>query len=166
MSIEKYISIAICIAVIAAVAVACSRSPCETADVAEFRLSTQGMRMYSGFDYTAKASEGRAVIIIRFRDEPEENTVEFMTDLTIMEELRKIIIENNLLSWDGFNKSNKHILDGNSFTMKFRLADGTTAHAHGYHMWPKNYRSVEEVIERVFKKAYEKYAPLSTTRDP
>ena len=156
MPFEKFVSIAVCIAVIAVAAIACSQEPRDIADVKEFRFSTSGMRRYSGFDYVAMSTGDRAVITIRLRDEPGENTVEFETDLAIMEELRKIIIENNILSWDGFDKSNKRILDGNSFTLKLKLSDGTTAHAHGYHTWPKNYRSAEKEIEKVFMQAYEK----------
>ncbi len=170
MPIGKIISIVICVAVIVVVALSCSRDPNDNppttlrhqtpddiADVSEFSFSTGGgMRKYSGYDFAAKTVGDKALVTVRPNDEPEENTVEFETDLEIMKELRTIIIDYDLLRWDGFDKSNKHVLDGKSFSMKLKLSDGTEARAHGYHSWPKNFSAAEEKIERVFMQAYEK----------
>ena len=59
------------------------------------------------------------------------------------EDLAKLRVQ----TWDGFDKANKHALDGWSFDLLIEKAEGGTIKAHGTNSYPKNYREFEELLE-------------------
>lgn len=50
-------------------------------------------------------------------------------------------------TWDGFNKYNKHALDGWSFRLEIVLPGGRKLTAHGENKFPRNYREFKERID-------------------
>lgn len=68
-----------------------------------------------------------------------------------LEELSRIINDNKIYEWDGFNEDNDGILDGYSFELKIKYADGREIVAEGYEKYPQNYeqaqRNLTEFLE-------------------
>ena len=62
-----------------------------------------------------------------------------------------IIGRYDVLSWDGFDKDNRWVLDGEMFTFKLVLSDGTNVYARGSNSFPQNYRNVVSELEAVFE---------------
>ena len=56
----------------------------------------------------------------------------------------------NVSSWDGFDKNNKNVLDGDSFSFSLDMGNNEEIYASGYMMWPKNYREVKTELEAIF----------------
>lgn len=57
-----------------------------------------------------------------------------------------ILNKYNVLSWDGFNKSDKDVLDGDSFHLYVTYNDYRNISASGYMMYPNNYRDFKNDI--------------------
>ncbi|MDR1565046.1 MAG: hypothetical protein LBS74_08830 [Oscillospiraceae bacterium] len=53
--------------------------------------------------------------------------------------LNKIITDNQIYKWNKFNKSERNIMDGNSFSLSVTYANGKSIIASGYMKYPKNY---------------------------
>lgn len=73
------------------------------------------------------------------------------------DEINKIIAVFNkydVSKWDGFNKDDKDVLDGNNFSFYLRMQDDKTIEASGYMKWPDNYGKVESELNSIFMEIY------------
>lgn len=65
------------------------------------------------------------------------------TDIPLTEEdvatLSRIVEEYALWSWDGFEKSDSSMLDGENFSFQARYSDGTQIDAYGNNCFPQGY---------------------------
>ncbi len=67
----------------------------------------------------------------------EERVLPVKTDT--VSALMDVIDTYDLTSWDGFDESNRFVLDGEGFSLNFRLTDGTSVHARGDNAFPEHY---------------------------
>ena len=51
---------------------------------------------------------------------------------------------------NGFNKSDRYVLDGNSFSLSISMNNDEYVSASGYMKWPKNYKEVKEELITFF----------------
>lgn len=63
-------------------------------------------------------------------------------ETSAVDELYRIYIDNNVASWNGFDKTNEGVLDGETFSLEIVLVDGTSIRAHGDNAFPENYFEV------------------------
>ena len=72
---------------------------------------------------------------------------------TVGKQVTDILREHDVLSWDGYVKSNPRVLDGTSFTLSIDFGDGTTISARGTNSYPKELhaamREIEDLFDRV-----------------
>lgn len=63
-----------------------------------------------------------------------------------------ILRAHNALSWNGFAKSDPHMLDGTSFTLFIAFDDGTTISARGTNSYPKGLsaavKEIRDLLDR------------------
>lgn len=62
--------------------------------------------------------------------------------------LIKLLIDNNVKKWDGFNKPN-NILDGYSFSLSVSYGD-LNINAYGHESYPENYKEINKTITDYF----------------
>ena len=84
--------------------------------------------------------------------EPEENSKDYKIDNKDIKLLEDKLTELNISSWDGFDKSDKNVMDGNSFSFSLKCKDGTRVEAHGYMKYPKDYSKVTSELVTIFSK--------------
>ena len=60
--------------------------------------------------------------------------------------------------WDGFDKNNKRVMDGSTFTLSVTCSDGTTISAHGNNAFPENYADVSAEIRTLYDELMAQYA--------
>lgn len=60
-------------------------------------------------------------------------------DESVFGEIERIVNEQEIYKWDGFDESDNDILDGSSFSLKITYKDGQSINAHGYMKYPNNY---------------------------
>ena len=82
---------------------------------------------------------------------PEEARTYNVTKKQI-EEFETLLNENKIYVWNGFNKSDKNVMDGNSFSLSVNMEEKDGIYAHGYMKYPKNYGEVTGKIESWFSK--------------
>lgn len=88
----------------------------------------------------------------------EDALVIDLTDEQV-EKLKNILIDKKVSKWNGFNKSDKNVLDGNSFSFSVYFVNGEDISAHGYMVWPSNYGEVRGALDEFFGEIYKSFRP-------
>lgn len=81
----------------------------------------------------------------------DKNATKFYPDEKFVNDLIALINKNKLVKWDKFHKSDKNVLDGDSFSFSVKLGDGRYISASGYEAYPSNYGEVRNAILNLFK---------------
>ena len=68
------------------------------------------------------------------------------------DELAAFLREKKVKRWNGFQKSDKHVLDGNGFSFSLWTTEGKNISASGYRRWPRGYDEVKAGVEEIFAK--------------
>ncbi len=69
-------------------------------------------------------------------------------------ELEKIIKDNEIYNWDGFDEYDQDVYDGYGFTLKIEYKDGKKTEAQGYMLYPKNYDEGHKALVNYFESLY------------
>lgn len=81
--------------------------------------------------------------------------VEKEIDKSYLEELAKIINDNEIYKWNDFDKSDKNILDGYGFSLEVNYSNDKSLKAHGYMKYPKNYNEGHKVLSEFLEQIIE-----------
>jgi len=104
--------------------------------------------------YSFEVEDGK--LLVSFEDDYiNDNVVKYEVDDSFRDKLNSIIKNNKIYKWDGFKKVDKHVLDGNEFSLYLRREDGSDVEASGYQRWPSNYEKVRDEIDILFKSVKE-----------
>ena len=111
----------------------------------EFSYS-EGYAMEANTIYTIDCND-KCIATIKHTGSSEVK--EFEIDNNIISAIESVLNDYKVGSWDNFNKSNKNVLDGNSFHMYIKT-DNDSISASGYMKWPKNYKEVKDRLNIMF----------------
>ena len=89
-------------------------------------------------------------ITIKGDNIPEEDAKIVEVPYDNIQKVEDILNKYDVINWNGFNKSDSRVLDGNSFSFYVKFGDGKSISASGYMMYPKNYRDVKEELNSFF----------------
>ena len=125
-----------------------------------FRMGESGMAYESGYMYYAKLKEGELKIQMRYQS-PQGivKKQRFTKDTAFMTGLDKVIRQQELHKWNGYKKSNKNVLDGDSFGLSIGYRNGKelkTISAYGSNSFPKGYRDAAKAVGDYFQTEVEK----------
>ena len=67
-------------------------------------------------------------------------------DKSYFEKLAKVINDNKIYKWNGFDETDKNILDGYSFELIVKYKDDSTLKAYGYMKYPDEYNIGHEAL--------------------
>ena len=81
----------------------------------------------------------------------EEDAIKYKVPENFEQELEKLLKEYSVNKWDGFKKSDKRVLDGNSFDLYVKMEEDNRIDASGYMVWPNNYKEFKEKVVELFK---------------
>lgn len=112
----------------------------------EFRY-TNGYMINSDTYYKLECNDNCVLQIKRYGSSNKE---EYNVDNCVLKDIEKILNKYNVSSWDGFNKSDKNVLDGDSFSMNITYDNNKSIYSSGYMMYPNNYKYVKEELETLF----------------
>lgn len=122
----------------------------ELGKITNFRLFyTQGYSINSDISYEIECSDKCLALIKPYGISNEDKKILEIND-EFLSKIEEIIKKYNVLKWDGFNKSDRDVLDGDSFSFSAKFDDGTTISASGYMMYPDNYRQVRDELDSLF----------------
>ena len=67
-----------------------------------------------------------------------------------LDEIKKIINEQEIYKWDGFDRTLKNVLDGGGFTLSVTFDTEEEIMAHGYMKYPYNYQEASQSLVDYF----------------
>lgn len=125
-------------------------------DTTRFRLFfTQGYMMNADTEYSYEYKDEKYIMTIKPYLVDKEDESSFEVDKSVIEELENIFNKYEVYKWNNFDKSDKDVLDGDSFSFSLEMNDKDIS-AHGYMKWPENYRNVREEVGAIFEREFEK----------
>jgi len=126
--------------------------PVKIGEIETFSLSHRSENTaYGDEHYALRLEDGVYTASVKPLNVPTEETQSFAVDEEFARELEQILIDNGVGKWNGFDKVDKRVLDGRSFSLYITMTDGTSVDAHGYMRWPKNYTDVNAAVEALFQ---------------
>lgn len=129
----------------------CLKKPVEIKKIKSFRYSyTTGYAMYSYVVYEINLEDDKYIATIKENGKSDDEAIKIEISEDKVLELENILKDKRVGTWDGFNKSDQDVLDGDSFSLVIYFEDGTSIHASGYMMYPKNYSSFKEACDSYF----------------
>lgn len=84
----------------------------------------------------------------------EEEQITVKVDESVLKEIEDVLVKYEVGKWNGFDKSNKYVSDGDSFDFNVKMKNGKEIDARGYASWPNNYSSVIKEIDEIFLRIY------------
>ena len=92
--------------------------------------------------------------------------LEVDVDAEIMDQLEEIVYTHRMEDWNGFDKTDSLIMDGESFSLCICFMDGTMITAHGGNAFPKGYGNAESAFNEIFWNLTETHADKIVQVDP
>ncbi|MBE6016532.1 MAG: hypothetical protein E7233_02830 [Lachnospiraceae bacterium] len=114
-----------------------------------YRFTTGNMVNADVF-YGLEYKNGNYTATVKPNGEPEQNAKKIKVDKSFEENLRAILEKYKVSKWNGFNKTNKMVLDGNSFYLDIYMEEGDIS-AHGYMSWPNGYADFKDEVTVLFE---------------
>ncbi len=114
---------------------------------------TTGWAMYSYVIYNIRKEDDKYIVRIKPDQISDDEAFETDVDIDFVKRLESILNKYNISSWDGFSKSDSNVLDGDSFSLSLVVGEDVIS-SHGYMMWPNNYRSVKNELDKLFMDFY------------
>lgn len=111
---------------------------------------TTGNMVNSYVIYGLEYKNGSYTATVKPDSVPEEDAKSFKVSNGFEENLRAILEKYKVSKWNGFNKTNKMVLDGNSFYLDIYMEGGDIS-AHGYMSWPKGYADFKDEVTILFE---------------
>lgn len=119
----------------------------------DFRY-TYGNGRDSFVQYVVLEGGGVYAASVKSQNDSADQRAEFEITPEAVKRLESFLNENKVGKWDGFNKSNKMVLDGYSFSLYIKTENGTSVEAHGYMRYPSNYKEVRQGLDGLFEELY------------
>lgn len=110
---------------------------------------TSGYAMYSYATYELNCTD-KCILIVKPNGVSDEEKQEVEIPKEKLEEIANKLNEYHVSRWNGFNKNDKYVLDGDSFSFNLDYNEKDKVTAHGYMMWPNNYSDVKSYLVNTF----------------
>ena len=81
-----------------------------------------------------------------------EEAKKVKVSMDTIKKVKDILLKYEVSKWNGFNKTDNNVLDGDSFHLSIFMKDGESISASGYMTWPKNYGEVKVELDNLFNK--------------
>lgn len=111
---------------------------------------TKGYAKDAYIIYRIDKRDGKYSAEIKPYGKSEEETKKVEISNESVKKLEDILNKYKVYSWNGFHKTNKNVLDGDSFSCSISTGNGDSISASGYMNWPDNYRNVVSELDEFF----------------
>jgi len=116
-------------------------------------IKTLNMRSNSGFAnfYTFYSIECNNKCFVRVINTHPNTAGNYSVEISEKDvnKIVKVLQKYNVKSWDGFDKSDKYVLDGSSYSFDLTTKEGLKVSAKGYMKYPDGYHEVISEIEKI-----------------
>ena len=104
----------------------------------------------NSYSYEIDARKTPAVLKTEHMIYPEYGELTKEIDAAFVNKLEELYKDCRLAAWNGFNKYNPHICDGDGFSLSIRFADGGECYAHGSNSFPRGYGEFKTKLNAIF----------------
>ena len=129
----------------------------EIKDVNMFHLSySKGYMMNANIIYRLDydTNTKRYIVSVKPYLVPDEQKLVIKAPDGFREKIKEILIKYNVNKWNGFDKTDKDVLDGDSFSLYVKMDEEQKIDASGYMQWPENYKDVISEFDTLFMGLY------------
>ena len=98
------------------------------------------------YDFSVNLIDDKVYFSDKGMNGVELNITNYELDKYTLSDIAKIINDNEIYKWNGFDKSDNDIFDGYSFSLRVTYVDGGEIKAHGYMKYPSNYDEAHEKL--------------------
>ena len=132
-------------------------APVNTSGITSFSYSYIGSIGGGSYTYSVNAAEtGAATLTVEHMEHRDYGELTGELPDGFLTELYRIYKECHIAAWNGFNKYNPHVCDGDGFSLSIGFVDKKSVSAHGSNSFPRGYRNFCEQMEALFKPEVEK----------
>jgi hypothetical protein len=96
--------------------------------------------------------DGKYIVKVKDDGMEQEDARKYVVDKSDIRMFESLLNEINIYKWDGFDKVDKDVLDGNSFSLSINFGEDKSISAHGYMRYPSGYREKTDSIKYWFSK--------------
>jgi len=133
-------------------------------EISSFEYFHNGSISYDGYNYTFYRDEEGVYLTSEMNCGWEK--LDIALDEEVMEQLESIVFEHRMQNWDGFSKTNKHVMDGEGFSLEIKFTDGTIVSAHGSNAFPEGYGEAVDEFNGIFWNLVDVHADEIMENDP
>lgn len=124
----------------------------EISDITHFYFTySKGYAMNSYITYQIDKTNNKYIVKIKPYGKSEDEKIEKEISKEDVVKLENMLNKYNVYKWDGFHKTDKNVLDGDSFSCTINTESDVRVSASGYMMWPENYRNVVSELDTFFE---------------
>ena len=121
-----------------------------SAPIKTFSFSCRGSSTYEMFSYDVARDRETGERTVEYDFGNGLETYSLPIDEAFLQELSAVIDSHNLRKWDGFQKSDPMMMDGDGFSLVVTFTEGAGIFASGSNRYPEGYHEAAETIEAVF----------------
>ncbi len=127
----------------------------EVLEITSFTFNHNGMSTWDIYSYSARQTEDGVHLYLELN--AGNYILDVVVDEPVLKRLGEIAGKYRLDKWDGFNKANDYVLDGNGFSLFMTLSNGSTIKAQGTNSYPNGYSGAESEIYALFDELISTY---------
>lgn len=125
--------------------------PVEVSKLKSFEFGySVGYAMWSNVRYRMDCELDGCNVTIKLNGVPEEEQVSGVVGKEQATRIEEILTKYNIGKWNGFDKVDKYVLDGDSFHLYVHFENEDSINASGYMMYPKNYSEFKNEVDSFF----------------
>ena len=110
-------------------------------NIKRFHINYDGSHYIASIKKDGVAEEDAKMVIISKKD---------------VKRVENVLVKYKVNKWNGFDKVDKNVLDGDSFSLYVTFDDDTSIHAHGDMRYPENYGNVRGELDSIFNEFYDR----------
>lgn len=115
---------------------------------------TKGYAMNADVSYEIDCNEKKCILTYKPYGIAIEDAKKKKLDSETMKKIEDILTKYEVAKWNGFDKNDKNVLDGDSFSFSLTTNGDTHVSASGYMKWPENYGNVRGEFDSLFESLF------------
>ena len=130
----------------------CGKTAKEIKDIKYFSFNySVGYYANANWSYVLELKDGAWAAEVKPNGVAPEDAEKYTVGEDFVRSLEDFLKEKKVGAWDGFDKADKYVLDGDSFSLYIRMTDDQSVSASGYMEWPEGYKEVQGGIDALFR---------------
>ena len=132
------------------------RASANNSGIRSFSYSYNGSIGGNSFTRTAKAEDGKTILTLDKMEKHDYGTMSGEASPGFMSALEKLCADHRVTRWNGFDKYNPHVLDGDGFSLHIKYNNGKNVSAHGSNAQPLGFHKFVSDMTELFAPEEEK----------